>query len=92
MEKRKSKVLRLTESELVSLIESVLELADYHDPNRLYKREDIVNKIKYARDEEIRKQVKKLPYIECQDNLGNSEICTKISGQIFTFLKGGYRY
>lgn len=87
MEKRKSKVLRLTESELISLVERMV--ADYHDPNRLYRRDYIVNKLENG-PRELKKIIKELPYIDCTDSKGETHVCTKIPNVVHVYLTGKY--
>jgi len=82
------KTIRLTESKLVDLIESIIN-EDYYDSNKLYNRDYIVFKLKNG-PRELRKYIKTLPEIECRDSQGNKAICTKIPQVIHVFLMGNY--
>lgn len=82
------KTIRLTESKLVDLIESIIN-EDYYDSNKLYNRDYIIFKLKNG-PRELKKYIKTLPEIECYDSQGNKAICTKIPQVIHVFLTGNY--
>ena len=88
MKNQKSKVLRLTESEMISLIERIIE-EQYFDSEKLYSRDYIISRLERG-PKELKKFIKHLPYIECADKDGNSHVCTKIPEVIHVFLKGRY--
>jgi hypothetical protein len=82
-----SKTIRLTESEMVSLIEKVIK--EQHDSKKLYSREYVVNRIKNG-PRELKKYIKELPHIDCTDGQGNTHVCTTIPEVIHVFLQGRY--
>jgi hypothetical protein len=84
-----SKKVRLTESELVSLISTLIN-EDYYDGDRLYSRDYIVNRLSRG-PRELKKYIKTLPHIPCKNNnTGEDEICTKIPQVIHVYLTGNY--
>jgi hypothetical protein len=88
MKNQTSKVLRLTESEMISLIERIIE-EQYFDSEKLYNRDYIVRRLERG-PSELKKFIKHLPYIDCTDKEGNSHVCTKIPEVIHVFLTGRY--
>jgi hypothetical protein len=88
MKNQKSKVLRLTESEMISLIERVIK-EQYFDSEKLYSREYIVSRLERG-PRELKKYIKTLPYINCSNNNGDPHVCTKIPEVIHVFLSGRY--
>jgi hypothetical protein len=82
-----SKIIRLTESQMVTLIEKVIK--EQHDSKKLYSREYIVNRLKNG-PKELKKYIRELPYIDCTDGQGNSHVCTTIPEVIHVFLSGRY--
>lgn len=82
-----SKILRLTESEMVTLIERIIK--EQYNPNKLYSREYVVNRLKRG-PRELREYIKKLPHIDCTDGQGNQHVCTTVPEVIHVFLTGGY--
>jgi len=82
-----SKKIRLTESEMVSLIERIIN--EQYDTNKLYSREYIVNRLNNG-PRELKKYIKKLPHIDCTDGQGNKHVCTTIPEVIHVFLSGRY--
>lgn len=64
-------------------------LMEHYDSNKLYLREYIVNRLKKG-PRELRKYIKELPSIECQDNEGNKAICTRIPEVVYVYLNGKY--
>lgn len=86
--RKKSNKLRLTESELISLVERIINEQMYNS-QKLYNREYVVNKLTYG-PRELRKIIKELPYIECFDNNGKSHVCTRIPQVVYEYLEGRY--
>lgn len=86
--RKKSKTLRLTESELISLVERIINEQVY-DSEKLYSREYIVNKLMRG-PRELKKIIKELPYIECTSDRGESHVCTKIPEVVYVYLTGRY--
>lgn len=86
--RKKSKTLRLTESELISLVERIINEQVY-DSEKLYSREYIVNKLMRG-PRELKKIIKELPHIDCTDGQGNKHVCTTIPEVIHVFLSGRY--
>lgn len=86
--RKKSKTLRLTESELITLVEKIIN-EQIFDSQKLYSREYIVNKLTNG-PRELRKIIKGLPYIECFNNNGESHVCTRIPEVVFVYLTGRY--
>lgn len=82
-----SKKIRLTESEMVSLIERIIN--EQYNTNKLYSREYIVNRLKNG-PRELKKYIKELPIIDCTDGQGNKHVCTTIPEVIHVFLSGRY--
>ena len=64
-------------------------IMEHYDSERLYPREYIVNRLKKA-PRELRKFVKDLPSIDCQDDLGNRTVCTKIPEVVYVYISGRY--
>jgi hypothetical protein len=81
------KTIRLTESEMISLVEKVIK--EQHDSKKLYSREYVVNRIKNG-PRELKKYIKELPHIDCNDGQGNKHVCTTIPEVIHVFLQGRY--
>ena len=82
-----SKTIRLTESEMVTLIERIIK--EQYDSNKLYSRWYIVDRLQFA-PKELKKYIKNLPYIDCTDNKGNKHVCTTIPEVIHVYLSGRY--
>lgn len=82
-----SKVLRLTESEMITLIENIIK--ETHDSKKLYSREYVVNRLKNG-PRELRVYINKLPHIDCTDSQGNQHVCTTIPEVVHVFLSGKY--
>lgn len=80
------KKIVITESSLKRLVSN---LQEGYDPNRLYLKSNVLNQIKNA-PREIRKYADRLPDIECNDNEGNSFICTRIPEVLYVYLTGRY--
>lgn len=62
---------------------------EHYDRDQLYNRDYIVNKLKKG-PKELKKYINKLPEIPCEDENGNTFICTKIPEVIYVYLKGNY--
>lgn len=62
---------------------------EYYDSEKLYSRNYVVEKLKYA-PKELRKHIKNLPYIEHTNDQGESKILTKIPEVVYVFLFGNY--
>ena len=84
---RMSKTLRLTESEMISLVERIIK--EQYDSKKLYSREYIVNRLKNG-PRELKKYIKELPHIDCTDGQGDNHVCTTIPEVIHVFLLGRY--
>jgi hypothetical protein len=82
-----SKTIKLTESEMVSLIKRIIN--EQYDSEKLYSREYIVDRL-YGAPRELRRYIKNLPHIDCTDNKGNKHICTTIPEVIHVYLSGRY--
>jgi hypothetical protein len=81
------RIIKLTESDMVSLIKKVI--LEQYSPEKLYRREHIVNTLKKG-PRELKRYIKDLPSIDCTDNEGNKAICTKIPEVIHVYLQGKY--
>lgn len=64
-------------------------LNEQYNPDKLYPRENVVNRLKKA-PREIRSYAKDLPSIPCTDGQGNETICTKIPEVVYIFFTGRY--
>lgn len=88
MEKRKSKVLILTESQMISLVERIIN-EEIYDSQKLYNRDYVVNRLKNG-PRELKKIIKELPYIDCKTDKGEMHVCTKIPEVVYVYLKNRY--
>ena len=82
------KVIRLTESELIEIVEKIV-LEQYYDREKLWSRDYVVNRLMMG-PRDMRRWAKDLPEIPCTDRQGNEMICTKIPEVVFVFLQGRY--
>ena len=82
-----SKKIRLTESEMVSLIERIIK--EQYDSKKLYSRWYVIDRLQNA-PRELKKYIKELPHIDCTDSKGNKHVCTTIPEVIHVFLSGRY--
>lgn len=73
----------ISESQYSSLIK------EHYDSDRLYPRENVINRLKKA-PRELRKFVKDLPSIPCTDGQGNETVCTKIPEVVYIYFTGKY--
>lgn len=64
-------------------------LNEQYNPDKLYPRENVVNRLKKA-PREMRKYAKDLPSIPCTDSQGNETICTKIPEVVYIYFTGRY--
>ena len=64
-------------------------LLEYYNPDKLYLRDDVIDRLKSG-PRELRKHIKDLPSIPCEDNKGNEKICTKIPEVIYVYFSGNY--
>lgn len=81
------KKITLKESELVSLIERIIN--EQYNPDKLYNRWYIVDRLNNA-PLRLRKYIKTLPEIDCYDDKGNKKVCTTIPEVIYVYLMGRY--
>ena len=81
------KKITLRESELVSLIERIIN--EQYNPDKLYNRWYIVDRLNTA-PLRLRKYIKTLPEIDCYDDKGNKKVCTTIPEVIYVYLTGRY--
>jgi hypothetical protein len=81
------KKITLRESELVSLIERIIN--EQYNPDKLYNRWYIVDRLNNA-PLRLRKYIKTLPEIDCYDDKGNKKVCTTIPEVIYVYLTGRY--
>ena len=71
-----SKTIKLTESEMVSLIKRIIN--EQYDSEKLYSRAYIVDRL-YGAPRELRRYIKNLPHIDCTDNKGNKQVFSESS-------------
>lgn len=81
------KKITLKESELVSLIERIIN--EQYNPDKLYNRWYIVDRLNNA-PLRLRKYIKTLPEIDCYDDKGEKKVCTTIPEVIYVYLTGRY--
>ena len=81
------KKITLKESELVSLIERIIN--EQYNPDKLYSRWYIVDRLNNA-PLRLRKYIKTLPEIDCYDDKGEKKVCTTIPEVIYVYLTGRY--
>jgi hypothetical protein len=79
--------MRLSESDIQRIVNKVLN--EQYDPERIYDRAYIINRLKNG-PRELKKYIKELPVIECWDSMGNPQTCTKIPEVIYVYLTGRY--
>lgn len=72
-------------------------LKEYYEPDKLYHRETLVKRLLvknqkgyFVAPKEIRAVVERLPYIDCYDQDGNKQTCTKIPEVLYVYLSGRY--
>ena len=82
------KIIRLTESELINMIENVISEQIY-DSEKLWSRDYVVNRLMMG-PRHLRRWAKDLPEYPCTDKNGNETICTKIPEVVFVYLTGRY--
>ncbi len=83
---------------MVDVKNKILEiLKEYYDRDKLYLKAPLVKNImrkdsdgKFLAPREIRKYVKDLPDIPCQDMDGNETTCTKIPQVLYVYITGRY--
>jgi len=64
-------------------------ITEQFNREQLYRREDIVRMLMEA-PVELRRLIKKLPSIDCENDRGEKTICTKIPETIHVYLTGRY--
>ena len=79
--------VRLTESELISLVNNIIN--EQYDSDRLYPKDFIVKVLKSG-PKELKQIIKKLPSIPCSNEKGEETICTKIPEVVQVYLTGRY--
>lgn len=79
--------ITITESELVSIVKKVL--MEQYNPDDLYPKQYVVAQLKDA-PRELRKYIKNLPDIPCENDKGVRTICTKIPEVIHIYITGRY--
>ena len=79
--------IRLTESELVGVVQKIIN--EQYDGDRLYPKEFIVKVLKSG-PKELKHIIKKLPSIPCSNEKGEETICTKIPEVVHVYLTGRY--
>jgi len=81
------KKIKLTETQLISLIKRVIN--EGYDSDKLYSREYVVSMLEKGPGY-LKKYIKNLPYIDCVNSKGEPHICTKIPEVIEVFIKGRF--
>lgn len=79
--------LKLTESELIGLIQKVLN--EQYNQDKLYPKDYIVKVLRKG-PQELKHIIKKLPSIPCSNGKGEETICTKIPEVVQVYLTGRY--
>jgi len=64
-------------------------ITEQFNREQLYRREDVVRMLMGA-PAELRRLIKKLPSIDCENDRGEKTICTKIPETIHVYLTGRY--
>ncbi len=72
-------------------------LKEYFEKDKLYHRESLIKKLLvknkdgyFVAPKQIRDIIEKLPYIDCYDQEGNKQTCTKIPEVLHVYLTGRY--
>jgi len=72
-------------------------LKEYYESDKLYHRESLVKRLLvknqkgfFVAPKQIRDIIEKLPYIDCYDQEGNKQTCTKIPEVLYVYLSGRY--
>jgi uncharacterized protein YneF (UPF0154 family) len=72
-------------------------LKEYYEKDKLYHRESLVQRLLvknkqgfFVAPKQIRDVIEKLPYIDCYDQEGNKQTCTKIPEVLHVYLTGRY--
>lgn len=82
-----SKVIRLTESEMVSLVKNIVK--EHFDSQKLYSRDYVIHRLKNG-PRELREYIKRLPFIDCTDSQGNKHVCTTVPEVVYIYLSGKF--
>jgi hypothetical protein len=64
-------------------------ILEYYNPDKLYLKDYVIDRLKRA-PRELKKYIKGLPTIPCEDSEGNERICTKIPEVIYVYFSGNY--
>lgn len=75
--------IRISEQQYKTIIK------EYYDGDRLYDRSSVIERLRKG-PKELRKYIKLLPEIECQDSEGNKNICTRVPEVVYVYLSGNY--
>jgi hypothetical protein len=72
-------------------------LKEYFEKDKLYQRESLIKRLLvknkdgyFVAPKQIRDIIEKLPYIDCYDQEGNKQTCTKIPEVLHVYLTGRY--
>jgi hypothetical protein len=72
-------------------------LKEYFEKDKLYHRESLIKRLLvknkdgyFVAPKQIRDIIEKLPYIDCYDQEGNKQTCTKIPEVLHVYLTGRY--
>ncbi len=81
----------ITESQYKKVLE------EYFEKDKLYHRESLIKRLLvknkdgyFVAPKQIRDIIEKLPYIDCYDQEGNKQTCTKIPEVLHVYLTGRY--
>jgi hypothetical protein len=87
------KTLKLTESEMVSLIKRLTSehynSNDIYNSEKLYNRQYVIERLNNG-PKELKKYIKSLPHLDCVDGMGKPNVCTKVPEAVYVLLSSRY--
>jgi cobalamin biosynthesis Co2+ chelatase CbiK len=79
-------IIKINENGLKLIIKKVIKEQYEYNPNRLYRRESVIKRIKHSGPEFIQKYIKSLPHLKKE---GSDEVWTKIPQVVWENIPRG---